>query len=122
MVRDLLFHIVDKLFACSNIVVMDSVRLSLLVVQGAGHVLEEEVDVINGGTGGGSQLHEGENGVTESITVDLSKNGFGILELVCFVGSGDCKNQCKDYDELLHLTLVLFFIKITYSYTKYYAH
>ena len=72
---------------------MDSIGLSLLVVQGAGHVLEEEVDVIDGGTGGGSQLHEGENGVPECIAVDLSEYGFGVLEFVLLLGEGKCHSQ-----------------------------
>jgi hypothetical protein len=60
---------------------MDSVFFGLLVVQGGDEVLEEEVDVINGGTGRGSQLHEREDGISKGVTVDFSQHSLGVLVL-----------------------------------------
>lgn len=102
MVCDLLLHIINELIAGGNVVLVNAVLLGLLVVQGTCQVLEEEVDLVNGGTSCSGQLDHGQQGVTQGVTVDLGENRFGILELVLLLTSNDGEDQSKNYDELRH--------------------
>ena len=56
VVDDGSFHIVDELFAGGLVVLVNLIGVGLLLVEGGGDVLEEEVDLVNTVSGGGGEL------------------------------------------------------------------
>jgi len=92
VVSDGLFEIVDELLAGNLVVLVDGVGSLLVSLDLGGDVVQEEVDLVDGSSSSKVQLDDGQNRVTQSVLVDLSKNLFGILEFVLLGSDGEC--QC----------------------------
>lgn len=58
VVNDFTLHVIDELFTCGCVVLVNLVRFVLLLVQVGGQVLEEKVDLVDGLTSLGSKLHQ----------------------------------------------------------------
>ena len=74
VISNSLFEVIDKLFAWNLVIFVDGVGSLLVSLNLCGDVVQEEVNLVDGGTSGEMKLDDREDWVTQGILVNFSKD------------------------------------------------
>ena len=96
VIGDFLFHVVNELFTWGDVVILDWIGSLLVGVDVGGDIVQQQVDLVDGGTGGKVELNNRQDWVTQSVLVDLGQGLLGVHNLLIGGNQSNKHSQCND--------------------------